>query len=97
MFKHRIIVNQLKFIAKNLALPDPMFCLVQNLGLDIVTRSHSARDLKLTNPNVSIYRKSFCYQGPSEWNKLPTELKAIQSFPSFKYKVKNHFRALYSE
>lgn len=96
-FKHRIVVNQLKFIAKNLTRPDSIFQLNQQSNLDIVTRSNTCRNLKVNTPYVSAYRKSFCYNGPKEWNQLPTDLKAPQSFPSFKNKLKSHFLALYVE
>lgn len=80
-FRHRIIVNQLKFIARNLAQEQSMFSLIQNSGIDIVTRSHTTRDLKLNTPLVAAYRKSFSYQGPLEWNKLPSSFKVSPSFP----------------
>ena len=36
------------------------------------------------------------YSGPSAWNNLPENLRAIKSVPSFKKSVKAHFLSLYS-
>lgn len=96
-FKHRIIVNQMKFIARNLTQFEPMFTLSQQSNLDVVTRSNTSRNICLKMPNVNIYRKSFCYNGPIEWNQLPDDIKTSQSFPSFKNKSKNYFLALYAD
>lgn len=87
----------MKFIARNLTQQQPMFSLIQHYGVDTVTRSHTAWDLMVHTPYVTNYRKTFCYSSPIEWNKLPAFLKASQSFPSFKTKIKNHFLAMYPE
>lgn len=94
-FKHRIAVNQMKFIARYLTQTEPIFSLINQTDLDIGTRSSVSRNLSVKIPNVDIYRKSFCYKGPKEWNQLPDDLKVSQSFPSFKNKIKNYFLAMY--
>lgn len=95
-FKHRIITNQLKFIARNLTHPNPIFQTVQQSDRNISTRGSTERNLQTITPNIVTYRKSFCYNGVLEWNKLPADLNAPQSHPTFKKKLKNHFLSTYA-
>ena len=80
--------------------PSPMKDLL-SLGSDRTThnlRSHQSDPLSLRLPvtRSKVGSNSFCIKGASIWNKLPNELKTIESRSSFKNRVKQHLLNSYS-
>ena len=80
--------------------PSPMKDLI-SLGSDRAThnlRSHLSDPLNLRLPVMKskVGSNSFCIKGANIWNKLPNELKTIESKSSFKCRVKKHLLTSYS-
>ena len=44
--------------------------------------------LNIPKANIEAFKKSFSYSGPLLWNRLPNELKDIDSLSSFKTVLK---------
>lgn len=91
--KDRILYNQIKFIYVNLISDTPVFSYHIHSGLP--TRSINTRELSLSKPNYTLYRKSIFYDGVKVWNSLDPSLKEDMSLPTFKYKLKNYFLDTY--
>ena len=80
--------------------PSPMKDLL-SLGSDGTThnlRSHQSDPLNLRLPvaRSKVGSNSFCIKGADIWNKLPNELKTIESRSSFKNRIKQHLLNSYS-
>ena len=56
---------------------------------EIRTRAHDAPVFNVTIPRCEAFKRSVCYHGSTEWNNLPTVIRNIDNFPSFKTKQKN--------
>lgn len=89
LFKDRIIFNQLKYINRNLVSAQPIFTPLTHSSS--TTRGITSNNLILNTPNITTFRKSFCYNGVKVWNGLPNDLRSPQSFFSFKKKLKARF------
>lgn len=61
LFKDRISFNQLKFINRNLTDPSSLFH--QHRTSSLTTRSVTQAHIALPTPNITTFRKSFCYLG----------------------------------
>ena len=48
-------------------------------------------ELYVPRANTELFKKSFYYSGPYEWNNLPYSLRDIKSISSFKEKLKLYF------
>ena len=54
-------------------------------------RSSSENLLKIPNVNCKSFgERSFNYQAPVEWNALPSEIRKVDCYESFKRKVKTY-------
>ena len=57
---------------------------------EIRTRAHDAPLFNITIPQCEAFKRSVCYHGSAEWNSLPSHIRNIDNFPSFKLKQKNN-------
>ena len=54
------------------------------------TRSSKKKMITLKKPNNEKYKKSISYQGPKQWNKLPTHLQKLDNYYDFKSQLQSH-------
>ena len=90
---HRCIQNQAPDYLRNLLISLP----VCRIGL----RSEQSNIYNLTIPKVkreTFAVKAFSVKGPFLWNQLPSSIKAIGDFKSFKKQLKTfYFKKAYSQ
>ena len=60
----------------------------QDLDSQICTRAKSGPLFHLYKPNCESYKRSVCYSGFNEWNKLSSDLRNIENIIEFKKKQK---------
>ena len=55
---------------------------------DLPTRAHQYTKFLVPNYHLSQFKKSLLYNGAAMWNKLPNDLKQIETYAAFKDKTK---------
>lgn len=58
-------------------------------------RSSSCPVLRYSHPKSESYKKSVVFQGPSRWEKLPSNLKLSGSFDEFKCEIKKYYLEMF--
>lgn len=74
LVKDKILHQQLKLIHRSILLGIDTFPIKLNTH---TTRTSDTIQLSLTTPCTELFRKSICYFGISEYNRLPVELKNL--------------------
>lgn len=91
--KDRIKYKQLVLIHHDILTQTNLFPLRHNTASG--TRSTDTIQVLIPKPNTEHFRKSLFYNGPSEWNTLPEDLKTCQSLPAFKIRLKRRLLGSY--
>jgi len=56
---------------------------------EILTRDNRRNKIIVPNSNLTLARKSFCFRGAEDWNRLPEEIRTCSQIQTFKAKLKS--------
>ena len=56
---------------------------------ELISRENRHNNIIIPNTNLTLAKKSFCFRGPEEWNKLPAEIRNCERIGTFKLKLKS--------
>ena len=56
---------------------------------DILLRNNRANKIIIPNTSLSLAKKSFCFRGAEDWNKLPETVRSCKSIGQFKSRLKS--------
>ena len=59
---------------------------------ELISRENRHNNLIIPNTNLTLAKKSFCFRGPEEWNKLPAEIRDCERIGTFNLKVLDNYK-----
>ena len=59
---------------------------------EILVRDNRVNKIIIPNSNLTLAKKSFCFRGAEEWNKLPESIRSLKKVGPFKSKLKQWIR-----